>query len=666
MLNTIKVTAAPGTFAGNYPIRIGRPFAQGEIKGAPLAVVNGAALATQADVRTRWPDGSVKHAALSFILPQANASVAFVNQAAANTETASHMLDDAFDFDAVLDLGPLGKASARTMLAVGNYTVRSAGAVATTIILADHSAAKRYDLGNIRPIFHATFWHDLKKVQVRIIAENANSEALKDVTYNAKIILGRKNPTVMFTAGNVTHYAETRWTKTFWIGGDPGPVNIDHNIAYLSSTFAFPNFDPSIKIAEKDIAATYKKYINADRGLYGDGGWQNEMNATGGRPDIGPYTAQVAQWLLSGDHRLFEVVSDMADLAGAWPLQVRECDPAKASFGHPISVYDRPSLWLNDDRGNAKPEDDIAIAGPRILNQKEQLWGGWKEQVSHQPDPYSALYCLTDDFFALEQLQLWASASALRTAPANRGPTGGGGHGGYHGEVRADAWLLRTRTHAADLSPDGSPEKAYFAKLMADLIADWEGMHGITGTPNENTAAWTYAKKRFASVVSPHLHVWAVNERTQDEDRGGLLANTFSAAGAMWETYFVIFELGRAKEKGFATGPLLSHAGLMLTGQFAEPSYDPHNIQRYHTAFRDPHKVWFPNWTATLVCYADPVDMTFAGGVGDGYASYAYGASTMLVNEPGGKKAYDWLRANFFEPNRSKYSGSPKWAYVAR
>lgn len=67
--------------AGNYPVRIGRPFMRGEIAQAPQAVVGGAAVPTQADVKTRWPDGSVKHAILSFVLPRAaeRVKVTFTN-----------------------------------------------------------------------------------------------------------------------------------------------------------------------------------------------------------------------------------------------------------------------------------------------------------------------------------------------------------------------------------------------------------------------------------------------------------------------------------------------------------------------------------------------------------------------------------------------------------
>jgi len=62
--NTIRITEVEGTTINNHPMQIGRPFIKGEIANYPQVLVNGSPLLTQANIKTRWEDGSVKHAIL--------------------------------------------------------------------------------------------------------------------------------------------------------------------------------------------------------------------------------------------------------------------------------------------------------------------------------------------------------------------------------------------------------------------------------------------------------------------------------------------------------------------------------------------------------------------------------------------------------------------------
>ncbi len=143
--NTLTLTNPSSATLTNDPVQLGRPFVQGEIPSFPQALVNGTLLLTQADVKTRWPDGSVKHAILSFILPSlaanASATVTVQNQTSGNNTplTAAEMLGSNFNFDAAMELtngGTTVSASARQMLQDGNVTYWTQGPVATTVILA--------------------------------------------------------------------------------------------------------------------------------------------------------------------------------------------------------------------------------------------------------------------------------------------------------------------------------------------------------------------------------------------------------------------------------------------------------------------------------------------------------------------------------------------------
>lgn len=56
----------PGEQQGR-PLTVSRSFVRGEIARCPQAVVDAKPLETQCDVKTRWPDGSVRHALVTFV-----------------------------------------------------------------------------------------------------------------------------------------------------------------------------------------------------------------------------------------------------------------------------------------------------------------------------------------------------------------------------------------------------------------------------------------------------------------------------------------------------------------------------------------------------------------------------------------------------------------------
>ena len=86
--NYLQISEITGQTIENYPIQLGRPFQAGEISDFPQAVIDGNPVLIQADVKTRWSVGSVKHAIICFHNPniQANSSikVSFVNQSTGN------------------------------------------------------------------------------------------------------------------------------------------------------------------------------------------------------------------------------------------------------------------------------------------------------------------------------------------------------------------------------------------------------------------------------------------------------------------------------------------------------------------------------------------------------------------------------------------------------
>src|SRR5580693_6762273 len=106
--NSITITDQSGNLQSNRPFTISRVFARSDIPHFAQASINGSTVPTQCDVKTRWPDGSVQHAMVSFLatLP-ANGSITvnFVDQPSGNNtgQMASAALL-AFNWGAEIDV----------------------------------------------------------------------------------------------------------------------------------------------------------------------------------------------------------------------------------------------------------------------------------------------------------------------------------------------------------------------------------------------------------------------------------------------------------------------------------------------------------------------------------------------------------------------------------
>jgi hypothetical protein len=697
--NTATIREIAGVTTEQYPLQFGRPFRQGEIPGSPQVVADGVPLPTQADVKSRWPDGSVRHAVLSVILPRLRAGqtveFGFRSQTDALPgvgETSSGMLSDRYDFDATMALGAGERrvtASARDMVAAGAMEHWLSGPIATSVILADHSLRRAFDVGfdahrSLRPIFHATFWPGLGRVRVRFVGEIASTESLQDLDYELFLTVGRRQATPLVAGERVHHQANARWTREAWIGGAPSPVAIDHNLPYLASTTLLPNYDPRRRVPERAVARAAARWEAAAKGFFAPGNWARRMGTAGGREDIGPYPAWTVRWLYTGDPRAAEQAFGNADLAAAWPVHFREGRADKyldregrvPGLGRVVSISTRPSLHaLNLGYSYTKPPDRVTPVGPRNRSP-------WAPDQAHQPDPFSPQYLLTGDYWYLEEMLFWASwgaaypNGAATNSGCGRGPTGaeGGLPGMICASMRAQAWVLRNRAHAAALTPDDMPEKAYFTQLLEDVVAIWEGSRGITDTPFRGNAAWEWGrtvdrKSAFRGDELPPLRSW---ERGNGAFVQGPLERS-RAAGAIstWEQHFLTFALGRARELGFPTGRLLSWIAPHLIGQVTAPGADPYLIgaNRTPTVRRDGE--YFTDWAEVRRAYAPDFDSRryFADRLRNkdhGYSIVAIAAGAMIAGEPGGQAAWDWIRVHALDLVARELDHNPKWAILPR
>lgn len=632
--NTISLSLPAGQAAvTNYPFQFARPFLQGAIAHAPQVLVNGSPITTQADVKCRYPDGSVKHAVLACVVPSIpqgiSVTISFVDSTTLdNTPLSStQMLGTGYNFDAALTVTGTGSGatpqtiSARSMIGPGFYSLWTSGQVAQTIELADDTTARSFDVGfgdgfhPLRPRFYATFWPAINAVKVRVVVENDLTSELEDVEYTASISLGATSPIGVYSADlsgtqathPKKHWAMTAWTKSFWYGYTEPQVNIDHNLAYLASTRFLPNYDMTLA-----VTAMLPSLPVGD--IY-DGQWdhflvQNAMGVVGEHPEIGPYPQWHVQALYPpGDYNMRALMLAATDQAGSFPGHLRESVSGKrlsiadvagssSGFGHTLSITDRTSISILSGLGysGTRVNDRVVVVGAIAAPPLAQPWSF---EGAHQPSFFYIPYLITGDPWYLQEMYLWAGFSAglyngaAATAAYGRGPTGA--EGGINDQLRGAGWVLRNRAETAFIAPDADPEKAYFTYLTNEAGQRWEGSLGITGTPYDGTPEknWGALRGNYYSQTGgpeagkpPPLGNWESNGSPNGKDAtivdnvaadiyatrsdGAPAAGTFTSP---WMEWYKDYGIARTAQLGFAFGPLRIASSAFVTSMILDSGY---------------------------------------------------------------------------------------------
>jgi hypothetical protein len=351
----ITITDTSGLGQTNRPVTIARPFVQGEIANFAQASINGTALLTQCDVKNRWPDGSLKLAIVSFVVPSiasgGSVVISFSNQTTGNNTgflAASDMLGAGYNFDGQIQVKGTAShnISARAILNAaaacndpGNDPDAGAfictywlkGPVVTAVILEDRRG-RSFDVntdgaaGNpLHPIFEAWFYPLTNQVQLGYTLEDAwasttANNSARDQSYSVVLTGGNTNPATEFTNPTFKQITRTRWHKTFCVNGaGAGTANncwgaalhIDRSWPYLAETKLLPHWDPQLQITPAKIASEYTELfgntsalnlggcascIGGDAGI---GDFDSNLNAGGQAEWHGPMTTWDILYLMS-------------------------------------------------------------------------------------------------------------------------------------------------------------------------------------------------------------------------------------------------------------------------------------------------------------------------------------------------------------------------------
>ena len=542
----------------NVPVTFGQVFGRGDVTRGLAVRAGGRPLESQFDVKRRWGDGSVRFGVVTTLVekigPGEELGLTLADGGAAASPAAVTLADlfkTGFDAGVTLTFpdGTVRSVSTRTLLERSDKqpVVWLRGALVTEWLLSgaplDTSGKPDEDL-NVQ--FHVRSYAGGRRVRVAVVVENCWDTWAENIRYDVAVSVGGKE---VFASRAVDHRRLSRWRKTFWWGDGEPALHVMHDLAYLSSTGALPNYDRTLPAVEPRTGRDPFAMEGPDWEILGRGPLTAYMPTTGGRPEIAPYPMWTVRYLLSMDPRSKAFVLAAGDLAGSWPIHVR----AKKT-GRIMTIDSRPEFWL-DERGKDRPQ----WKPPRQEPDSKQV--RLSPDIAHQPSLAYVPYLVTGDFYYLEEAHFWGNFCLLATWPHPRLNA----EGILSGQIRGNAWGLRNVADAGWIASDGDPEAAYFEGKIRNNIA--HRIRKMVGPPEYNKiGAWGLRTTQDARIQNPANPRWMIT--------------------APWEEDYLLWSLHHLVELGYsdAAGPRDFLLRLRVGALVNAPDFDPRLATPYRMA----------------------------------------------------------------------------------
>ena len=426
-LPVLKLTSAAAS--GVQAWTAGHAFRQGDVPSGSYITSNGTA--TQADVRNRWPDGSVKFAVLSGTASFTQNTVKSL-QLATTTTAPSGSVAEPTSLDVSVTFS--GAVS-------GTYTLQSALGV-------DRSTWNKSAAGRVRQIpgpvmsefhyyvptsdAHVTVWFYVRRysngqTEIETVVENGWLKVASPGERDYTVTVSVGGATTY--SGTLNHYNHTRWARVDWLGTDP-KITPQHDAVYLRATKMVPNYGygPPASGAFTGLATA------VNPAPFALGNWSAQMGDTGDAQPIGVLPHWEALYCLSGDARAYAATISNNRGSGRWPIHYRDETTGRIPL---YSSY--PSMSLNSGWGSQPPTPSGGSNG------------GW--DVPHHPSNGYLAYLIEGRWTQLESLQCSAYYTIQDSNPQTR--QGGGAIPCLNAPLttRGAAWSWRTVGQAAAISP---------------------------------------------------------------------------------------------------------------------------------------------------------------------------------------------------------------------
>lgn len=460
-------------------------------------------LPTQTDVKSRWPDGSIRFAIVTAKSPAT--ALYQIRPAAAPMGGFTPSLPAVsvrFNIGGTIYTAALPSSPSADRWLAGPLVIEHRSVVAPV-------------RGNGTPHGFLTVVFDVRcysdgAARIDVAVENCLDIAgATSVTYDVTVTV---QGVTAFQKSSVTHPYLTRWRKVFGAGLTEAAVAPDLTPFYAAA--ALPRYLALVEnMVDSPTGATFE--------ILGSAGLEPYMPAHAGREELAPYPDWAARYLVHRDPTQRSYVLANGDLAGSWPVHLRE--PVGGTYAgvgsaRLVSIDERPDFWLD---GRAEPQNrpagNLAATGPLVPDN------------AHVPSLAYIPYLLTGDRYYAEEMAFWANFGLLFTFQDSFSNARGGAEGllGYN-EVRGFAWVLRNMVDACAYLPDGDAAKAYFADKIANNLAwldDYVATHpsplGTLWIDKRPENSWAAPKVWIATWEQNYL-AWAIDRAAKQGFSGGL------------------------------------------------------------------------------------------------------------------------------------------------
>jgi hypothetical protein len=592
----------------NFPLTFGQVFKASDVpRGNTLtATLDGQPITLQVDPKATNPDGSLRHAVLTALVPslpgRAKFPIALSSQAVPPTNpkpiALSQLLATGYDAKISLDIGGTSyTASARKLLEAASAShackawdkicnVWLSGPLVSEWVVNGPVTASNGRSPNLRIYFAVRAYSNgtpgaVGRVRTDIIVENSDAFAPQSQPqYTATLTSGTAN----YTSPALTQYTATRWHKVLWWNNDEPQVYLQQDTQYIQNSKAVSRY--MRLVPDKKLLAGVRQSCapldHCDQ--------TKTMGNTGAQAAIGPLPRWTSVYIIDPDVRAYNWMLANTDALGAYSTHYR--DPAT---GWPVSIQKHPYVtlanWAYASRtaghSNAEGRQYKADLLPSCTNNRTVKgcavsWyvtgnpNAWDN--AHQPAEGYVAYMVTGDYYYMSEVAFGASHNNIWSNEAYRGFSKGLIDRG-HSQVRGKAWVLREMVNAAWLLPDQFPLKAEFTANVENSLADWN-------------------KKYSNNPEAGPLHV--LDDGVIYSLNGGK-----RNAVAPWQHNFLTWSAGHAAELGFVGASafrdwLAKFEIALMTDWQSDP---PHGYcwleaSAYSIQVKDHSGNWLPSFSA--------------------------------------------------------------------
>ena len=494
---TSIVQGTTGRLKGTYKFTTGAAtFGVVAPMGAAPDSIQVGSLATQVDVKNRWPDKSIKLAVVSTIIPSAGDYQVVAAASTSGTPLTPKWPTASVTY--VVKSGEVTGTYVATLPAFNGTDSWLSGPIvrdARVVIF-----PRRMSDNVVHPYLRVVYdirCFSIGACKVDVSPHNTLHSAGNRITGDITVVV---NGATVFTESNYPHYYLTRWRRSFWTTGST--VSIVHpDWKSFVEAKAIPDWqDDVFDLKDQDLKSYYPNPSTggASGNRWDIGGIGASIAAgwdtPGGRDELGPYPDWWARYVIWGGDNRREFILAHEDQNGSWNIYLT--DDTLTALRHdtsPGTVY----YWLDTPSGRQEPPHEP-------MGNQADAYGVYLTDNAHFPSMGYMPYLLTGDRWYCDQLRFAASNAMMKYYPGDRfyprqdNVTNTWMSDGASGktalmvasELRGSAWSLRNMTDAASYLPDADPFKAYAIEVMKqnlelyDLEATLEGRRWSTPEPH--------------------------------------------------------------------------------------------------------------------------------------------------------------------------------------